>query len=274
LVLYDPLTLTEYDFWQASTVIDAPCLSRGAGLVGQSIPETGQADFFRVDEAGTNPRRTAGARAASTPLLAGALLPEDVTRAIVEHALAVGVPGLRNLSSNPDVPLGSDIVPPAAFTHTLRYSTNPNALAAGQRLRLLPELVDSGGNPVDEGALAPITRSVLLALRTYGAYVVDNANGFVLYAEDIHTARLDLSEDEINQLIGQPSGTPLPGGMTAWQILMEALADDLSDIPFAFGSCAGASSLVAMPNFEVVEPPYELPGITVPPRRPGGRMMP
>jgi hypothetical protein len=274
LVLYDPLTLTEYDFWQASTVIDAPCLSRGAGLSGSSIAEAGQADYFEVDAAGTNPMRTVGARAASTPLLAGTLLPEDVTRSLVEHALAVGIPGLRNLSSNPDVPLGSDIVPPAAHTQTRRYSTNPNALAAGQRLRLLPELVDSTGEPVNEGALAPVTRAVLLALRTYGAYVVDDADGFVLYAEDLHTATLDLTEDEVNQLIGRPAGTPLPDGVTAWQIIMDALAADFADIPFAFGDCDGASSQVAIPNFEVVEPPFEVPGVTVPPRRPSGRMMP
>ncbi len=274
LVLYDPLTVTEYDFWQASTVTDGPCLSQGAGLPGSSIPQTGQADFFPVTSAGSNPLLTWGARAAATPLLAGTLLPEDVTRVLVEHALAVGVPGLRNLSQDPADPLATDVVYPASFTQTRRYSTNPLALAAGQRLRLRPTLVDGSGDSIDEDELAPITRQVLLALRSYGAYVVDDADGFVLYAEDIHTAPLDLTEDEVNQVIGQPQGTPLPEEKTVWQIIMEALAGDLANIPFAFGDCDGGASLVVTSNFEVVEPPYTIPGIATPPRRPAGRMMP
>ncbi len=274
MVLYDPLTQIEYDFWQASTVTDGPCLSRGSGLPGFSIPQTGQADFFTVTSKGSNSRFTWGARAAATPLLAGTLLPEDVSRILIEHALAIGIPGLRNLSQDPTDPLATDIVYPASFTQTERYSTNPAALAAGQRLRLRPTVVNWSGDLINEANLAPITQYVLLALRTYGAYVVDSADGFVIYAEDIHTAPLELTEDEVNQVIGQPQGTPLPLDKTVWQIIMETLANDLAEIPFAYGDCDGSSSLVVMSNFEVIEPPFTFAAFSSTPRRPGRRVTP
>ena len=63
-------------------------------------------------------------------------------------------------------------------------------------------IVDEDGQPIDESELAPITRMYLAALRDYGAYLVDNAGGFTFYAEDIHTAVLHLSDDEVNALVG------------------------------------------------------------------------
>jgi len=59
------------------------------------------------------------------------------------------------------------------------------------------------------------------ALREYGAYLVDNAGGFTFYAEDIATAPVNLTSDEINLLIGRPIGTPLPVGKTKWQVVIE-----------------------------------------------------
>jgi len=267
LVLYDPTTFTAYDFWQASTQRDGPCRSRGGGLIGSSILEAGYADFFDVRGTGVNAFEVFSARAAGTPLLAGAILPEDVESGSIDHALALGLIGLRNLSPEPCELLESDVFYPASATECQYYNTNPNALAAGQRLRARPTLVDHAGNVIDEEAqLAPITRMIFAALRTYGAYVVENAGAFTFWAEDIHTAVLDLTDDEVNALIGEEPGTPIPAGVTKWQLVIEAVNADLWEIsiPIAYGDCSGASSTVTTANFEVVEPATGSTGCTAP----------
>jgi len=258
LVLYNPNTFEEYDFWQATTVRDAPCQSLGGGLTGTLILEAGTVDFFDVRGLGANPDTYFSARATGVPLLAGLLLPEDVESGAISHALAFAIPGPRNTSEDPYEPLPSDYFYPASTTETDFYNTNPYALAAGQRIRLKRELVDDEGDPIDESQLAPITRMFLTALRTYGAYLVDNAGGFVFYAEDIHTAVLHLSDDEVNALIGQPLGTPLPKGKTKWQIVIEKLNEELEQIPFAYGPWEDgqdpATAEIETANFEVIEP--------------------
>ncbi len=270
LILYDPATATAYDFWQASTVINGQCNSSGGGLPGEAIPEAGYADFFDVNGLGSNPQGVASARATGVPLLAGMILPEDVSSGAIAHALAVAIPGPRNLSPDPFEPTISDYFFPAATTETDMYSTNPSALAAGQRLRMKPTLVDSDGEVINEADLAPITVMFITALRNYGAYVIDNASGFTFYAEDIHTAALELDDDQLNQLIGVPVGTPLASDKTRWQLAMEALNLDLEGIPFAAGECDGASSAVSTANFEVVDPMAM--DLLPPPRNPGGRL--
>jgi len=119
-------------------------------------------------------------------------------------------------------------------------------------------IVDEEGQVIDEGQLAPITHMYLAALRNYGAYLVDNAGGFTFYAEDVHTAVLHLPDDEINILIGEMSGTPLPAGMTKWQIIMEKLGEDLELIPLAAGLGDDMPdperAKIEIANFEVVEP--------------------
>lgn len=278
LVLYNPATFIEHDFWQATTVRNTECGSLGGGLTGTTIFEAGAADFFDVQGPGANPATYFSARAVGTPLLAGLLLPEDVESGAINHALALAIPGLRNLSADPSEPLPSDYFYPASTTETDFYNTNPNALAAGQRIRLEQTIVDDGGDLIDENQLAPITRMFLTALRTYGAYLVDNAGGFVFYAEDIHTAVLHLTDDQVNALIGQPPGTPLPASKTKWQIVTETLNQELEQIPFAYGPWTQgqnpATATIDVANFEVVEPAVIPAYLTVvPPSRaidPGG----
>jgi hypothetical protein len=103
----------------------------------------------------------------------------------------------------------------------------------------------------------------LAALRNYGAYVIDAAGGFTFYAEDIHTANLRLSDDEINELIGEAAGSPLPAGKTKWQIVMEKLTEEaeLGVIPLASGPWweygpdgrDPATATYGIANFEVIE---------------------
>ncbi|NOZ49110.1 MAG: DUF362 domain-containing protein [Chloroflexi bacterium] len=266
LVLYHPGTFMTYDFWQATTQRSAQCASRGAGYTGTTILEAGAVEFFDVRGSGANVDTYSSARATGPPLLAGLILPEDVESGTIAHALAFAIPGPRNLSSDPSEPLSSDYFYPASTTETDFYSTNPHALAAGQRIRLKQSIVDDAGNSVNEARLAPITRMFLAALRTYGAYLVDNAGGFAFYAEDITTADLHLTDDQVNALIGQAPGTPLPPGKTQWQIVMEALDGELVSIPFAYGPWPNgqdpATAQITTANFEVVEPATQPVGNT------------
>lgn len=214
--------------------------------------------FFDGRGPGVSPDGWYSARAHGTPLLAGLILPEDIEQGVIAHALAFAIPGPRNLSRDPYEPLASDYHYPASTTETDFYNTHPLALASGQRIRLKQTLMDEDGERVDENELAPITRLFLTALRDYGGILVDNAGGFSFYAEDVHTAVLHLNDDEINALIGERSGTPLPSNMTKWEIVLETLGNDLERIPFAVSlgdeKPDPETAQVETANFEVVEP--------------------
>ena len=227
-------------------------------MVGERILQAGAVDFFDVRGPGTNPDDTSSARAVGTPLLAGMILPEDIESGVIAHALSFAIPGPRNTSFNPENPKPSDYFYPASTTETDFYNRDSDALASGQRIRLKQTIVDEEGQLIDESELAPITRMFLAALRDYGAYLVDNAGGFTFYAEDVHTAVLNLSDDEVNALIGEPAGNPLPDNMTRWQIVIERLGNDLGLIPLAISpgdeEPRPRSAEIEIANFEVVEP--------------------
>lgn len=262
VVLFDAVNGVEYDYWQATTARDAQGNSLGGGQSGTSILETGTVDRFDVRERGTNPPRYSSARATGTPLLAGMILPEDVERGSIEHALAFAIPGPRNTNAaDPSEPFASDYFDPASTTEAEFFNTNPKALAAGQRLRLRSVIVDDSGATIDESSLAAITRMFLAALRTYGAYLVDNAGGFAFVAEDFHTAVVHLTDDQIRALTGRPAGAPLPPDKTKWELLIERLNSDLERIPLSSGPWYEygpgkkdpAAALLGIANFEVVE---------------------
>ncbi|MCP4362383.1 MAG: hypothetical protein GY796_30630 [Chloroflexi bacterium] len=268
LVLYDANTFTAYDYFYAITQHDGQCLSWGGGYPGTQIFEAGEVDFFDVRGKGTNyPEGYSSARAHGTPLLAGMILPEDIESGAISHALAFAIPGPRNLSSDPSEPDSSEYFYPASTTETDFYSANPYALIAGQRIRLKQTLVDEDDDVVDESQLAPITQMFFAALRNYGAYLVDNAGGFSFYAEDIHTANLNLTDDQVNALIGQPPGTPLPADMTKWQIVLEQIHTDMEVIPFASGPGTNyqdpANATITTANYEMVEPATHPDALTI-----------
>ncbi|MBI4470963.1 MAG: hypothetical protein HY650_16740 [Acidobacteria bacterium] len=258
LVLYNPVTFLAYDFWQATTALDTAGRSLGGGQTGSRIHESGMIDFFDIRGPGVNPTTYSSARATGTPLLAGLILPEDIEKGEIAHALCFAIPGMRNLSRDPSTPLPSDYFYPASTTQVSFYNTNTFALAAGQRLRLKAKLVDAEGHSIDEGQLSPITHTFLKALRDYGAYLVDGSGAFSFYAEDIHTAVLHLTEAEVNTLIGQPIGTPLGPGRTKWHAVVEKLNEELGQIPIAYGPWQDgqdpARATITASNFEVVEP--------------------
>ena len=258
LVLFDVDAFIAYDYFAATMNGEGDCRGFRGGMVGNRVTEAGAVDFFDVRGPGANADGLYSARAVGTPLLAGLIVPEDVESGVIAHALSFAIPGPRNTSRNPQEPLPSDYFYPASTTETDFYNIDPAALAAGQRIRLKQSLVDEDGQPIDESRLAPITRMYLAALRDYGAYVVDNAGGFTFYAEDMHTAVLRLSDDDVNALIGQPPGTPLPSGLTKWQIVLERLGEDLDLIPLAVSpgdeEPDPETAEIEIANFEVVAP--------------------
>ncbi len=251
VVLYHPATATEYEFWAATTQRNGECQSLGAGYTGTAVLEAGAVDFFNVTGTGSNAAGESSARAMGVALLAGAILPEDIENGVIAHALAFAIPGPRNLSSDPSEPNSSDYQYPTTTTETDHYSTDPHALKAGERIRLKSSIVGEDGSVIDESALSPVSRMFLTALRNYGAYLTDASGGFTFYAEDIHTGSLNLSDDMVNELAGNPPGTAMPAGKTKWQVIMEALDNNLSSIPVAAGY---APSSMGTTNFEVVSP--------------------
>jgi hypothetical protein len=258
LVIYDPDSFIAYDYFAARPYRNDECLGFEGGLVGNEILQAGVVDFFDVRGSGANLDGYYSARAVGTPLLAGLILPEDIESGEIAHALSFAIPGPRNTSRDPFEPESADYFYPVSTTETDYYNTDPMALASGQRIRLKPSIVDEEGQVIDESKFAPITRMFLEALRTYGAYLVDNAGGFTFYAEDVHTANLQLSDDEINALIGEPAGSPLPEGSTKWQIVIEKLNNEISLFPLAMSPGDDVpdpeTAEIEMANFEVVEP--------------------
>ena len=260
LVLYDPDTMIVYDYFAATSQRDGECRGFEGGSTGNLILQAGVVDFFELHGSGASPDGYYSARAVGTPLLAGLILPEDIESGEIAHALSFAIPGPRNTSRDPYEPKESDYFYPVSTTETDFYNTDANALASGQRIRLKETIVDEEGDVIDENELAPITRIYLTALRDYGAYLVDNAGGFTFYAEDVHTAVLHLSDDEVNALIGESLGTLLPVGMTKWQIVIETLGEDLELIPLAVSpgdeEPRPKSAEIETANFEVVEPAF------------------
>ena len=258
LVIFDPNTNTSYDYFAAMPNRADDCRGFEGGMSGVQIYQAGVVDYFDLHGNGANEDGYYSARAVGTPLLAGVILPEDIESGEIAHALSFAIPGPRNTSRNPYEPKESDYFYPASTTETDFYNSNPNALAAGQRIRLKQTIADEEGRTIDESQFAPITQMYLKALREYGAYLVDGAGGFSFYAEDIHTAVLHLSDDEVNALIGEQAGTPLPADMTKWQIVIEALGDDLDLIPFAVSpgdiEPNPETAEIEIANFDVVEP--------------------
>ncbi len=267
LILYNPNKYIEYDYWQTTDIRDSYGNSLGGGRIGTKILDAGMIDYFNVREMGSNPRTYYSARATGVPLLAGLILPEDVEKGAIRHALVFAIPGMRNTAPDPENPrYGIDYFYPASITQISHFNKNSHAIAAGQRIRLRQTIVNEYGKKINESKLTPITSMYLNALRTYGAYLVDGSGGFTFYAEDIHTAKLDMTNDQVNRLIGKPSGTPLPN-KPKWQILIEKLNEELEHIPIAYGPWKEGqnprTATINISNFDVIEPVDVIPPASI-----------
>lgn len=170
------------------------------------------------------------ARGSGLPLFAGLIRPNELQAGLINHALAISVPG----------PAQSVFVQPASATDGNGRVTS---LPEGARIRLKADVAVP--RPVDPITNKPIkltaqqrrmSDAIVAALRTYGAIVVDRAAVPTLYAqrdvandmisgnellglhlEDFEVIELGKRyqfprEDELGELVADPSGSASPAG--------------------------------------------------------------
>jgi hypothetical protein len=148
-----------YDFWRARREDDGSISYQFA----KTWKLTGPGFSKPVSE---DPIRAPGARGSGLPLFAGVIGPAELRAGEINHALAVSVPGLAR----------GVYVQPASVTDGLG---SPKSLPAGARIRLKGSALMS--RPKHGGA-RPSAEAILVALRKYGAIVVDRAAVPTLYA--------------------------------------------------------------------------------------------
>ncbi len=127
-----------------------------------------------------DPIRAPGARGSGLPLFAGVIGSEEASQGRINHALAIAVPGLAR----------RNFVQPASVTDGIG---DGKSLPAGARIRLRANVTAEDRDLADadrdgkrdvplRGANRRSAESILVALRQYGAIVVDRAAVPTLYA--------------------------------------------------------------------------------------------
>jgi hypothetical protein len=165
-----------YDFWRARRQSDDTISYQYAKAWKLDGP-----GFSRpVSE---DPHRAAGARGSGLPLFAGVIGPAELRAGEINHALAVSVPGLARRS----------YVQPASVTDGVGAS---DSLPAGARIRLKDSALLTSK---PQAGMRPSVEAILVALRNYGAIVVDRAAVPTLYAAQGTPSSL-LREDELDWL--------------------------------------------------------------------------
>jgi hypothetical protein len=165
-----------YDFWRARRQSD--------DTISYQYAKTWKLDgpgFSRpVSE---DPQRAAGARGSGLPLFAGVIGPAELRAGEINHALAVSVPGLAR----------RNYVQPASVTD----GVGPNdALPAGARIRFKDSALLK---QEPRGRMRSSVEAILVALRKYGAIVVDRAAVPTFYAAQGTPPSL-VREDELDWL--------------------------------------------------------------------------
>jgi hypothetical protein len=165
-----------YDFWRARRQSD--------DTISYQYAKTWKLDgpgFSRpVSE---DPQRAAGARGSGLPLFAGVIGPAELRAGEINHALALSVPGLARRS----------YVQPASVTDGVGQT---DSLPAGARIRLKDSALLTSE---PKGKMRPSVEAILVALRNYGAIIVDRAAVPTLYAAQGTPSSL-LREDELDWL--------------------------------------------------------------------------
>ena len=122
------------------------------------------------------------ARGSGLPLFAGLIGPDELERGLIEHALAISLPG----------PASTFFVQPASSTDG---NGSEQSIPEGARIRLKADV--ELPRPIDPRTKKPIkltaqqqryADAIVAALRTYGAIVVDRAAVPTLYAQRDVTA--------------------------------------------------------------------------------------
>lgn len=151
-----------YDFWRARRQSDNTISYQFAK--GWTLDGPGFSNPISVD-----PDRAVGARGSGLPLFAGVIGAEEASQGRINHALAIAVPGLAR----------RNFVQPASVTDG---NGNQNSLPAGARIRLRANVTADKRNVNLKGARGRSAESILVALRKYGAIVVDRSAVPTLYS--------------------------------------------------------------------------------------------
>lgn len=116
-----------------------------------------------------SPVAAASPRPSGVPLVAGLIRVDELKAGKIEHALAFGYPLART----------NAFVPPASTALAPRDGQpgNPFGLPMGARIMLDPAY------DIENTKLSPSAKVIARALQEYGAILVDEAGGMVLYAE-------------------------------------------------------------------------------------------
>jgi hypothetical protein len=267
LVLFDPTTSREYDFWQTTVKTSAGAEVRG-GNIGVKITKAGSASFFDATDNGlgaqvAQAKAKSASRATGLPYLGGLLVPEDFERIdysggpkklVITHALAFTLPHMRALNERfPSSKFPPDYVYPASDHERTAGTVNPYALRAGQRIRLKQQIVNVKGDPIVESKLSLVAQIFFNTLRNYGAYLVDGATAFGFAAEDYHTAPFDV--DLAKRLFEGPFAVPPVADKSPWYNLLYELEEQLREMKFQFAVPDKGDQKLQWINFDVVENP-------------------
>jgi hypothetical protein len=116
-----------------------------------------------------SPLLAASPRPSGVPLTAGLIRVDELKAGNIEHALAFGYPNVRT----------NAFVSPAStgIASQEGRADNPFGLPLGARFRLDPSY------DIENTKLSPSAKVIARALQEYGAILVDEAGGSVLYAE-------------------------------------------------------------------------------------------
>jgi hypothetical protein len=161
LVVWQPSTNKMWEFWG----LEKP---RGTWQAswGGAMEKVGANKGVYGPEAWSGASASWGASASSLPIAGGLITFEDLERGVINHALAIAVPTVRE----------GQYASPAQRTDG--YVVGPTTLPEGAHLRLEPGL--------DLAALhlPPFTLMLAKAAQRYGIFVRDRASNIALYGQD------------------------------------------------------------------------------------------
>lgn len=167
--IFDTAKSIAYDLWRARREDD--------GSISYHFMR-----IWELDGDGFSAPQVVGARGSGLPLFAGLIRPGELNAGRIEHALAISVPG----------PAASSFVQPASSTDG---NGRVASLPEGARIRLKADVTVAQPTDPVTGEKLPMTAqqrryadAIILALRTYGAIVVDRAAVPTLYAQRDVTA--------------------------------------------------------------------------------------
>ncbi len=165
LAVYQPATDTMWEFWKAQLLSDGWHAGYGGRIIGVSTDP----GFYTARRSATGSvleQPWWGATATSLPLVGGLVTFRDLSRGVIDHAVAMAVPQVRQ-----------GVIATPAQRGDGRYTTS-TSIPEGARFRLDPTL------DVNSLNLPPVARMIAVAAQQYGIIVRDGAGAVAMYGED------------------------------------------------------------------------------------------